>query len=448
MEAALFHINIFLINGIVGLFLTVIMLYFSIIFMNENEKRASLITLALSLITIALFSFTSFYLNNEIIAYSFVFLIFILGIILVIPVKVKSKVIKNPVKFKFDERDVMFSRAALKPGSENFKEYYKNNSEKKILDDKFRAKAGLLSKKSLKYNEFKFASANANFEAVEVFVGNIEEVAKENVSKKEINAHEISNYIKNWIKQIGAVSIGITELKDYHLYSHKGRGKEYGKEITDKHPFAVAFTVEMDKTMIDKAPKAETVVESSQQYYRSAAIANQLTLFIRQFGYSAKPHFDGNYDLICPTVARDAGLGELGRMGILMSHEIGPRVRIAVVTTDLPLIADKINPKPSMTEFCKICKKCAVNCPVKAISFDNPKEEFGTERWTINQESCFTYWNVIGTDCGKCIQVCPYSHPNNFMHNLIRKGIDNSRLFAQAALKADDLFYGKNPKSK
>jgi hypothetical protein len=34
------------------------------------------------------------------------------------------------------------------------------------------------------------------------------------------------------------------------------------------------------------------------------------------------------------------------------------------------------------------------------------------------------------------------------MHNLIRRGINNSKLFAQAALLADDLFYGKKPKVK
>jgi ferredoxin len=51
------------------------------------------------------------------------------------------------------------------------------------------------------------------------------------------------------------------------------------------------------------------------------------------------------------------------------------------------------------------------------------KDEDGVMRWKINHEACFNYWNITGTDCGKCIQVCPFSHPNNLMHNIVRKGI-------------------------
>ncbi len=448
MQIILVNIDIYLINGLLGLLISTLLIYFAIIFLSENEIRASLVSLFSSLATLVFFIALVFFVDSEptewFIFGTFLFII----ILLIIPVKVKSKTVNSPVNFKFDERNVMFSRAELRPGTDNFKEYYKTHPDKKLLDDKFRTKPGLLAEGTLKYNVLKFASADSNFKAVEAFVPFIDENTDKKIEKQEIDTSEVSQYIKQWAKQIGVVSIGITELKDYHLYSYKGRGEKYGNPITTEHSFAIAFTVEMDKSMLDKAPEAETVIESSQQYYHSAAIAAQITLFIRQLGYSAKPHFDGNYDVICPTVARDAGLGEIGRMGILMSHELGPRVRIAVITTDLPLVVDSRNTKPSMTEFCKICKKCAVNCPANAISFDNPKKEFKTERWTINQEACFTYWNIIGTDCGKCIQVCPYSHPDNFMHNLIRKGIDNSKLFAQFALKADDLFYGRKPKNK
>ena len=38
--------------------------------------------------------------------------------------------------------------------------------------------------------------------------------------------------------------------------------------------------------------------------------------------------------------AVDAGLGEMGRFGYLITKELGPRVRIFAVTTGLPLVAD------------------------------------------------------------------------------------------------------------
>jgi reductive dehalogenase len=433
---------------VIGVLTFLILMIFSLIFSSENEKRPSL-TAFISAIALSSVLFLFAYFSSDTLLSGIILIIILLFLLfLAIPFKYKTERTKEEIDLKLDEREVMFSRAELIPDTDRFKEYYEAHPEHKFPDDKFRSKPGLLSDTSQKYHPLRFASADGNFEAVEAFK-NLRNTIEVPVSDQiKTDPSELSLYIKTWLKQIGALSVGITELKEFHKYKVKGRGKDYGKKIDLNHKFAIAITVEMDKNMIDRAPDAETVMESSQQYFRSAAISAQLTLFIRNLGYSAKPHFDGNYDVLCPTIARDAGLGEIGRMGLLMSHEIGPRMRIVVVTTDIPLIIDQRNFKGSMVEFCKICKKCADNCPTKAISFDDQSEEKGLKRWTINHEACFTYWNIIGTDCAKCIQVCPYSHPDNFMHNLIRKGIDNSRFFASAALKADDLFYGRKPKKK
>lgn len=240
----------------------------------------------------------------------------------------------------------------------------------------------------------------------------------------------------------------LLNLKKSHLYSIKGRGNTYGKTVENNHRFAIAITVEMKKEMVDTAPFAPTVTESSRQYIEAGKLAIQLASFIRNMGYSAKAHIDGNYDVVCPLVAKDAGLGELGRMGLLISPKEGPRVRISVVTTDLELIPDKVYNSNSVIDFCIKCKKCATNCPSQAISFFDREEINGVIRWQINQEACYTYWTKAGTDCSKCMQVCPYSHQNNFLHNLVRKGIDNSSIFRKFALLGDDFLYGKKPKAK
>jgi len=92
--------------------------------------------------------------------------------------------------------------------------------------------------------------------------------------------------------------------------------------------------------MVNSGPLAPIIMESSQKYLDSGSIAVQLAAFIRNLGYPALAHIDGNYQVVCPLVARDAGLGDIGRMGLLMTPKLGPRVRIGVVTTDLPLLVD------------------------------------------------------------------------------------------------------------
>ena len=150
----------------------------------------------------------------------------------------------------------------------------------------------------------------------------------------------MSRFLKAWALKMGAHSVGVTELKDYHLYTHVGRGPDYGEAVESDHTYALALTVEMDKEMVDRAPRSPTAMESALQYVRCGVMAVQLADLIRRLGYRARAHVDGSYRVICPLVARDAGLGELGRMGLLMTPRLGPRVRIAVVTTDLPLATD------------------------------------------------------------------------------------------------------------
>jgi ferredoxin len=197
--------------------------------------------------------------------------------------------------------------------------------------------------------------------------------------------------------------------------------------------------------MIGANPAPVGVMESAKQYVEASRVAVPLAAAIRYLGFDARAHIDGSYQVICPLVARDAGLGEIGRMSLLMTSNQGPRVRLGVVTTSLPLIPDGRKPVASVIDFCNICKKCAENCPSKSIPFDDRRKVDGAIRWKLDADTCFRYWNVIGTDCGICMNVCPYSHPNTFYHNLTRWGIARSGFFRRVALWLDDLFYGKKP---
>jgi reductive dehalogenase len=433
----------------IGILLGLFFIYFTVISIKEIESRATFRAFILALILPVPYLLLPYLLGEYTIVYSIslISISLFLGFILVFPVRIKvSRQNEIPLR-RYDERDIMFSRKELIPGSKIFENFYKRKPEKKVFDDKFRSKPGLLNKKAILYDPFTFAAAKASFRTVETYYDLLEKKTNSQRNLK-INEKEINQFLKKWAQKLGVISIGITELKDYHLYSIKGRRKKYGVPVLLDHKYAIAFTVEMDKIMMDYAPNGPAVMESAQQYLEAGAIAVQIAEFIQELGYEAQAHIDGNYSVVCPLVARDAGLGEIGRMGLLMTPEIGPRVRIGVVTTNLPLSNDSRKFDDTLIDFCELCKKCANACPPKAIPFDDRKLENGINRWKINSESCYTYWCTIGTDCGRCMTVCPYSHPNNFLHNLVRFAIQWSPLFRIFALKMDDFFYGKIPQPK
>ncbi len=433
---------------IMGLIFFTLFIYMAFVSYFEKEKNASQKSLFLALFLsipyflLAYFNFS----DKELISPILIAIPLLLVFILFIPLKGVSHIKTDIPNEKIDERDIMFSRHLLKKEDERYKEYYERHPENFESDEAFQKLPGLLSKGSSNYDRLMFAASEASFFTVDQF----KNVVDGSVEPKPINTspEKISHFLKKWAEKLGALDVGITHLQDYHKYSHVGRGDDYGKEVELNHKFAIAFTVEMDSDYVATGPQAPIVMESAQQYLAAAAIAVQMAEFIRQLGYPARAHIDGNYRVVCPLVAKDAGLGEIGRMGLLMTPKQGPRVRIAVVSTDLPLLVDKARADKSMIDFCELCKKCAVVCPSNSISEDSRKLINGVNRWQINSDSCFQFWCKCGTDCGRCMASCPYSHPDNLMHNIVRFGIRNNFIFRKMALKLDDYFYGKQPKVK
>lgn len=424
----------------------VFFLYASIISFFEKENRASLIFGSLIIVAL-IFAFLGF--TNFIPVWFFsafdIFIVLSLAI-LFLPIRKAGSFPGNPCE-QIDERTIMFSRAKLEPGTQRYNDYYTLYPDHKTPDDKFRKSPGLLKPGTTYYDKAYFHAADINFNTVNALHPLVDGIA----SKDHDNLVEDIDYsvfLHQWVKKLGAHSSGATLLRPYHTYSTIGRGSDYGKSVELNHKYAFAFTVEMDKSMMDASPMAPVVFESSQQYLKSGTIAVQVAQWIRSMGYEARAHIDGNYRVVCPLVARDAGLGEIGRMGLLMTPRLGPRVRIAVVTTNMPLSVTPRKADPSVDAFCSICRKCAYTCPAAAIPKAGKKLIDGVNRWQINQEKCYTLWCKVGTDCGKCMRVCPYSHPDNLLHNIIRWGIKHNGNFRRMAVVMDDVFYGKNPKPR
>lgn len=429
-----------------GTFFFLFFIWFILVSVNEKEylavKRALLLTLIIPgfyFLPVAL-SFG----GSEILGW----LLLIVGwgfvFMLLLPFKGRFKLTAETARKRYDERDTMFSRNEITHRPELQKHYYETNPDKIDLDKPWQEKPGLMSEKSLFYSAISFTAADASFFPIEQLRPFVD--GDVNSKKKSFDSAKMTNFLSNWAKKLGAVSVGFCEMQDDHFYSVRGRGEAYGNNVKADHQYGIALTVEMDKDLLAAGPAGPTLMESAREYLNSGVIAIQLAKFIRELGYEARAHVDGNYELICPLVARDAGLGEIGRMGLLMTPELGPRVRIAVVTTNIPLEVTPRFPDYTVHSFCSICKKCADVCPGNAIPKSKIEMIDGVQRWQVNHEKCFAYWCTSGTDCGRCMSVCPYSHPDNLLHNMVRWGIKNNWLFRHFALKMDDFFYGRKPK--
>lgn len=315
---------------------------------------------------------------------------------------------------RIDERHTMFARMNYKEGTYQYNDYYKNNQDKKDLDDEIRKKPNLCSPGTMSYDPINSPMAEAAF----MFLQDIHSLAEKSPAENRIEVSKdiISNRLKGLAIHYGACLANTLEMKDYHYYSHRGRLNEsYGEEVTSLHPYGIVFAVEMDKDMLNRGPQVSEIIETSKAYVDVSIIGMILSYYIRSLGYEARNHMDANYLVVAPLVALDGGIGDIGRNGIITTRKYGSRVRLGVVTTNMPLNQD---PKDTfgLDYFCDLCRNCSIVCPGKAIEKGDKTLINDDLRWQIDQEKCYDRWRSLGTDCGICISACPFSQGIDMDH--------------------------------
>ncbi len=354
--------------------------------------------------------------------------------------KIKPQVIPIPNQ-QVDERDTMFARMARTSNTKAYDHYYSINPNLKQKDDQIRSLPPLLDHKGKYYSTDYSERARQLFNSIKNII-----IDQDIINKYAIlftNEKTYTLVLKQIAIELGAVGVGCTNLEEKFIYSHKGRfDHNYGRRVTLDHKNVLVFIVEMEFKQMSFAPKSNVIFESANQYYRAAVIAKTLEAIILKLGYDAKAHYDAHYDIIQPPLAVQAGLGELGRNNILIADKFGSRMRIGAVTTNINLEFDS-QISIGANRFCDVCKKCALNCPTKALSMDGKSLVRGIDKWTTNVENCYSIWRFYGTDCGICMAVCPFSHPNNWFHCLIRKVVKFFPIFNRILLFFDELIYGK-----
>ena len=361
---------------------------------------------------------------------------------------------------RFDERKHVFARnRTLKPGSDPYQAFYKENPELEAGDTARREKGGPMGHPGRIDRPHAGPNVAATLASLSLclWLSSLDKVKPQahpecKGKTVEMSPEEASMRVKGFAKSRGAVLVGITEINPLWVFSHKGEifhenWQDWGRPLEAKHKYAIVFGEEMDFEMIGSAPHTPTVMESMGAYAKGAFIAAQLANFVVNMGYSATTDQLRYYEELLVPLAVDAGLGETGRLGYLLTKKYGPRVRLSAVTTNLPLVPDK----PidiGVEHFCKICKKCAVCCPSNSIPLDDQKEVNGTLRWKLNAETCFDYWGKVGTDCNVCMKVCPWSHANTMPHKLIKWMVSRNSISRQLFAVMDNIFYGKHPKAR
>ncbi|MHA2160679.1 MAG: 4Fe-4S binding protein, partial [Candidatus Thorarchaeota archaeon] len=207
--------------------------------------------------------------------------------------------------------------------------------------------------------------------------------------RKVTDPGELTQMVKKAARFFGADLVGIAPLNRDWLFTVNRRGEPY--DVPETMEYVIVMAVEMDYDAIATSPAFASSTAVGLGYSTMAFVEIELAAFVQRLGYSAMT--SGNDVSLSVPQAIDAGLGQYGRHGLLITKEFGPRVRIAKVLTDMPLQRDYPDAGfcKSVVRFCEICEKCATTCPSQSIPYGKEQTWDGT---TISNNPGIKKWYV------------------------------------------------------
>ncbi|AUX10728.1 reductive dehalogenase [Halalkaliarchaeum desulfuricum] len=239
----------------------------------------------------------------------------------------------------------------------------------------------------------------------------------------------------------GCADVGVGELDERWIYSHRGDGAPIVFEdvdepvldddrtvIPERFDRVVVGVSEMPLSLTRTSPTPVSAASGALGYSRMATGAVALATWIRAMGYGAIPALNDT-GLSVP-MAIDAGLGEAGRHGRLIHPQFGSNVRLFKVLTDMPATVDPYV-EFGVGAFCETCRICVENCPSNTIPYGSRTWEYegeapsswrgatdepwdstkanGVRKWYEKPKTCLRFWMENGSSCSNCIVTCPFT---------------------------------------
>ncbi len=213
--------------------------------------------------------------------------------------------------------------------------------------------------------------------------------------KKESDLSRLKQEIKEFAAAQGYIS-GFTRLD-----------RRFIAEVRDdKMPYdtVLMLGMEMDKALVEQIPNPRDKLFDFEVYVQSGIRIFKVAKFIRSKGHRCYARVAADLWIKYPPHAINAGLGELGAQGVVITPQYGPRQRWAMIGIDADIEVDR-PVDLGMAEYCDACRICIKACPGKAITEERLWWR-GVYKRKIIDSRCYPYFKKYH-GCGICIKVCP-----------------------------------------
>jgi epoxyqueuosine reductase len=216
-----------------------------------------------------------------------------------------------------------------------------------------------------------------------------------NAEALALTPEELSARIKAKGAELGLSAVGIAPYDEKYVWDIN-----MGQSVGDR---VIVCLLEQDYEATQTAPSNRSERAALATY--AALLQRDIALaeYIRDLGYTARESTAASFG-VGIHYGVQAGLGQLGMNGQLLTPFAGSRCRIAMISTDAPLAID--HPVDyGVIGLCDVCQVCVRRCPSGAIPSVR-KFHRGVEKAKIKPERCAPMVSQIH-GCAICMKTCP-----------------------------------------
>src|SRR5688572_17149862 len=171
---------------------------------------------------------------------------------------------------------------------------------------------------------------------------------------------DVTEAIRQKARELGYGEVGFTRNDRHYVYQSRKPA------MKNDLPHAICLALEQDYQKTQSIPSMAAEETHFGTYFNQGPLTMELTDFIRSMGYRVQvsgPTW--HYGPMIPMFVQ-AGLGQLGANGQLLSPHFGSRARLQVIFTDANVTFDQPIDY-GIHKFCQVCQVCVNRCPGRAL---------------------------------------------------------------------------------
>ena len=206
---------------------------------------------------------------------------------------------------------------------------------------------------------------------------------------------EWTDWVRDQARRIGMSTVGFAPYDERYTFA------EHAHEAAGPNVIVCVLEQRWDSNETLPGPVAEQTALSTNA--EIIEMTSQLAEAIVAAGFPARAHSTEGIAVV-HHYGIEAGLGQMGVNGQLLTPEAGSRCRLAMVTTRMPLVLGA--PRDfGIRRICDECQACIRRCPGSAIPVRRTWHR-GIEKSKLNLARCFPVVSQVH-GCSVCMKVCP-----------------------------------------